>query len=74
MFELSHGGTLFLDEVGDMSPASQAKILRALEERVIRRIGGVEEIPVDVRLVAATNQDLDELLSKVPFARTCFSV
>jgi DNA-binding NtrC family response regulator len=72
MFELSHGGTLFLDEVGDMSPASQAKILRALEERVIRRVGGVEEIPVDVRLVAATNQDLDELLSNGTFRQDLF--
>ena len=72
MFELSHGGTLFLDEVGDVSPASQAKILRALEERVIRRVGGVEEIPVDVRLVAATNQDLDALLSHGTFRQDLF--
>ncbi len=72
MFELSHGGTLFLDEVGDMSPASQGKILRALEERVIRRVGGVEEIPVDVRLVAATNQDLDQLLSNGAFRQDLF--
>ena len=55
MFELSHGGTLFLDEVGDVSPASQDKILRALEERVIRRVSGVEEIPVGTRLVATAN-------------------
>ena len=72
MFELSDGGTLFLDEVGDMSPASQAKILRVLEERVIRRVGGVEEIPIDVRLVAATNQDLDELLNKGAFRQDLY--
>jgi len=72
MFELSHSGTLFLDEVGDMSSASQAKILRALEERVIRRVGGVEEIPVDVRLVAATNQDLNELLNDGRFRQDLF--
>ena len=72
MFELSHGGTLLLDEVGDMTPASQSKILRALEERVIRRVGGVEEIPVDVRLVAATNQNLDELLNDGSFRQDLF--
>ncbi|MFH1569223.1 MAG: sigma-54 dependent transcriptional regulator [Gemmatimonadota bacterium] len=61
LFEVSHGGTLLLDEVADMSPASQAKILRVLEERHVRRVGGVREIPVDVRLIAATNQDLGQL-------------
>ena len=58
MFELASGGTLFLDEIADMSSASQAKILRVLEERTLRRVGGVHEIPVDIRLVAATNRDL----------------
>jgi two-component system, NtrC family, response regulator AtoC len=58
MFELGSGGTLFLDEIADMSIASQAKILRVLEERTLRRVGGVREVPVDVRLVAATNRDL----------------
>lgn len=58
MFELASGGTLFLDEIADMSSASQAKILRVLEERTLLRVGGVHEIPVDVRLVAATNRDL----------------
>ncbi|MDP7442693.1 MAG: sigma-54-dependent Fis family transcriptional regulator, partial [Verrucomicrobiota bacterium] len=56
MFELGSGGTLFLDEIADMSAASQAKILRVLEERTLRRVGGLHEIPVDVRLVAATNR------------------
>ena len=61
MFELGDGGTLFLDEVADMSPASQAKLLRVLEGRTIRRVGGAREIPIDVRMVAATNQDIDQL-------------
>ena len=61
MFELAAGGTLFLDEIADMSPVSQGKILRVLEERTLRRVGGVHEIPVNIRLVAATNRDLDDM-------------
>ncbi|RMF62549.1 MAG: sigma-54-dependent Fis family transcriptional regulator, partial [Bacteroidetes bacterium] len=57
-FELAHGGTLFLDEIGDMSLAAQAKVLRALQENKITRVGGDRAIPVDVRVVAATNKDL----------------
>ena len=57
-FELAHGGTLFLDEIGDMSPSAQAKVLRALQENRITRVGGDEDIAVDVRIVAATNRDL----------------
>ena len=59
LFETADGGTLFLDEVGEMSPAMQVKLLRALQERKIRRVGGTVEIPVDVRLIAATNRDLE---------------
>ena len=61
MFELATRGTLFLDEIADMSATSQAKILRVLEERTLRRVGGVHEIPVNVRLVAATNRDLESM-------------
>lgn len=57
-FELANGGTLFLDEIGDMSLSAQAKVLRALQEGKIMRVGGEKEIPVDVRVVAATNKDL----------------
>lgn len=59
--ELAHGGTFFLDEVGDLPMALQAKLLRFLQERVIERIGGHEEIPVDVRIVCATHQKLKDL-------------
>ncbi|MBN8838014.1 MAG: sigma-54-dependent Fis family transcriptional regulator [Sphingobacteriia bacterium] len=57
-FEQANGGTLFLDEIGDMSLSAQAKVLRALQEGKITRVGGEKEIPVDVRIVAATNKDL----------------
>jgi two-component system, NtrC family, nitrogen regulation response regulator NtrX len=57
-FESASGGTLFLDEIGDMSPSTQAKVLRALQENKITRVGGEKEIEVDVRVVAATNKDL----------------
>jgi two-component system nitrogen regulation response regulator NtrX len=59
-FEQADGGTLFLDEVGDMSQAAQAKVLRALEEGLITRVGGSKAVEVDVRVVAATNKDLPE--------------
>jgi two-component system nitrogen regulation response regulator GlnG len=58
-FEQAHGGTLFLDEIGDMSPATQAKVLRVLQEQRFARVGGEETIQTDVRLLAATNKDLD---------------
>jgi transcriptional regulator with GAF, ATPase, and Fis domain len=57
-FELASGGTLFLDEIGDMSPSAQAKVLRALQENVIQRVGGERDIKVDCRVLAATNKDL----------------
>jgi DNA-binding NtrC family response regulator len=58
LFETADGGTLFLDEIGDMDPGMQAKLLRVLEERSFRRVGGTKEIPVDVRIISATNKDL----------------
>jgi DNA-binding NtrC family response regulator len=57
-FELADGGTLFLDEVGDMNPSAQAKVLRALQEGELERVGGAETLSVDVRVIAATNKDL----------------
>src|SRR5437879_2343979 len=57
-FELANGGTLFLDEIGDMNPVTQAKALRALENRTIERLGGAQSIPVDVRVISATHRDL----------------
>ncbi|MEJ2197130.1 MAG: sigma-54 dependent transcriptional regulator [Desulfuromonadales bacterium] len=62
LFEMTDGGTIFLDEIGDMEMGMQAKLLRILEERTFRRVGGTKEIPVDVRIVSATNQ---ELLKKI---------
>ena len=65
--ELAHGGTLFLDEIGDMPASLQPKMLRFLQERVIERVGGVKEIPVDVRVVCATHQDIDGLIEANKF-------
>ena len=59
LFQKADGGTLFLDEIGDLSLTAQAKILRVLQERVVERVGGRIPIPVDVRLLAATNKDLE---------------
>lgn len=66
-FELASGGTLFLDEIGDMSLAGQAKLLRVLEEKVVVRVGGSSLIPVNVRVIAATNQNLVELVRQKKF-------
>ena len=70
-FEQSHGGTLFLDEIGDMSPATQAKVLRLIQEQRFERLGGNETIQTDVRLIAATNKDLDAEVAAGRFRRTC---
>jgi DNA-binding NtrC family response regulator len=66
-FELAHGGTLFLDEIGDLSQATQAKLLRVLQEREFTRIGGVQPIKVDVRIITATNKNLEDLLKRKEF-------
>ena len=66
-FQKADGGTLFLDEIGDLSPIAQAKILRVLQERVLERVGGRSPIPVDVRLLAATNKDLESEIARGAF-------
>jgi len=67
MFETAHAGTIFLDEVGEMSPWTQVKLFRVLQERTIRRVGGTDEIPVDVRIIAATNQNLRQRIEEGKF-------
>jgi DNA-binding NtrC family response regulator len=66
-FELASGGTLFLDEIGDMSQSAQAKVLRALQENVIQRVGGEKDVKVDCRVVAATNKDLRKEIAEGRF-------
>jgi len=72
LFEVADGGTIFLDEIGETSPATQIKLLRVLQERTIRRVGGTEEIPVDVRVITATNQDLDAMVREKRFREDLF--
>jgi Nif-specific regulatory protein len=71
-FEEADGGTLFLDEIGDLSAAAQAKILRVLQERVVERVGGRKPIPVDVRVVAATNKRLEAEVERGAFRADLF--
>ena len=66
-FELAHSGSLFLDEIGDLSPATQAKLLRVLQEREFTRIGGTQSIKVDVRIIAATNKNVEDLVRQGQF-------
>src|SRR5262249_58667630 len=66
-FELAQGGTLFLDEVGALKSELQAKLLRVLQEREIERVGGTRRIGIDVRVIAATNMDLDEAVASQTF-------
>jgi len=67
LFEMADGGTLFLDEIGDMEPGMQAKLLRVLEERSFRRVGGTRDVQVDVRIVSATNKDLLKAMEEKTF-------
>jgi DNA-binding NtrC family response regulator len=71
-FELAEGGTIFLDEIGDMSLSAQAKVLRALQENKITRVGGDKEIKVNVRVIAATNKDLKKEIEKENFREDLF--
>ena len=72
LFEAAHGGTLFLDEIAETSQNFQVKLLRTLQERRIRRLGDTQEVPVDVRLIAATNQDLAQLVRQGRFRQDLF--
>src|SRR5262249_10427780 len=67
LFESADGGTVFLDEIGEMAPALQAKLLRFLEDKTFKRVGGVADIHVDVRVVAATNRNLEQDVKKGRF-------
>jgi len=71
-FEIAHGGTLFLDEIGDMSLSAQAKVLRVIQEQKIERLGGERSIETDVRIIAATNQDLEKACEEGRFRRDLF--
>ena len=71
-FELADGGALFLDEIGDLTSAAQAKLLRVLDTRVVKRVGGTKEIPVSVRVIAATNADLEKFMKEGKFRQDLF--
>jgi DNA-binding NtrC family response regulator len=71
-FEMANGGTIFLDEIGDISPATQAKLLRVLQEHQIERVGGSETLSVDVRILAATNKNLEEAIKQGTFREDLF--
>ncbi len=72
LLEIAHGGTIFLDEIGDMTPALQAKLLRVLEERRFRRVGGTKDISVDIRVVAASNKDLRAAVAQGAFRKDLY--
>jgi two-component system, NtrC family, response regulator AtoC len=72
LFEMANGGTLFLDEIGELSPLLQAKLLRVLEDQVIRRVGGVRDLQVDVRVVAASNRDLEKAVREGHFRQDLY--
>lgn len=72
LFEVADGGTLFLDEVGELPLTIQVKLLRAIQERVIRRVGGTEDTKIEVRIIAATNRDLEEMVKTGEFRQDLF--
>jgi Nif-specific regulatory protein len=71
-FELAHGGTIFLDEIGDLSPTTQIKFLRVLQEREFERVGGTATIKTDVRIITATNRNLEQLISENKFRQDLY--
>ncbi|GMW02462.1 MAG: sigma-54-dependent Fis family transcriptional regulator [Candidatus Hydrogenedentota bacterium] len=71
-FELAHGGTIFLDEIGDLSPTMQVRLLRVLQEREFERVGGTDTIRVDVRVITATNRDLEVAMTKEEFRQDLY--
>ncbi|MFN3696491.1 MAG: sigma-54-dependent transcriptional regulator [Pseudobdellovibrio sp.] len=72
LFEVADGGTLFLDEVGELPMSIQVKLLRAIQERIIRRVGATEDMKVEVRIIAATNRNLEDMVSKNTFRQDLF--
>jgi two-component system, NtrC family, response regulator PilR len=72
LFEVSDRGTVFLDEIGEMSPTMQVKLLRVLQDRKIRPVGGTEETPIDVRVIASTNRDLQKMVAEKTFREDLF--
>src|SRR5262249_26540776 len=71
-FEMAEGGTLFLDEIGDVNPGTQVKLLRVLQEREFERLGGTDTAKVNVRLIAATNQDMEKAIAEGRFREDLF--
>src|SRR5205814_9858052 len=72
LIEIADKGTIFLDEIGEMSPMLQVKILRVLQERKFRRVGGNEEVEADIRIIAATNRDLAKMVADGQFREDLF--
>src|SRR5262249_36860721 len=72
LFEMADGGTLFLDEIGELSPLLQAKLLRVLEDQMIRRVGGVRDMQVNVRVIAASNRDLEKAVRESHFRQDLY--
>lgn len=72
LFELAEGGTLFLDEIGDLTPNLQVKLLRVIEKKVIRRLGGIVDLPIDIRIISATNKNLTEMVEQNLFRRDLY--